>query len=63
MKSARHLYLSLGFIERDEYQGSEILEKMKPFWLFMENEILLSSRIYFCNLNQPYTELVDKNPK
>ena len=39
MKSALHMYHSFGFIERDEYPGSEILEKMKPFWLFMEKEI------------------------
>ena len=39
MKNAQHLYHSLGFAERDEYEGSEVPEKMKPFWLFMEKEI------------------------
>ncbi|MHA1967393.1 MAG: GNAT family N-acetyltransferase [Candidatus Hodarchaeales archaeon] len=39
MKSARHIYHSFGFIERQEYPGSEILEKMKSFWLFMEKDI------------------------
>jgi GNAT superfamily N-acetyltransferase len=39
MKSARQMYHSFGFIEREEYNGSEILEEMKPFWLFMEKEI------------------------
>lgn len=39
MKNARHLYHSFGFTKRDEYEGSEVPEKMKPFWLFMEKKI------------------------
>ena len=39
MKSARTMYHSFGFNEREEYEGSELLEEMKPFWLFMEREI------------------------
>ncbi|MHA1975876.1 MAG: GNAT family N-acetyltransferase [Candidatus Hodarchaeales archaeon] len=39
MRSALHLYHSLEFSEIDEYPGSEILDKMKPFWVFMEREI------------------------
>ena len=39
MKSAQRMYHSFGFIEREEYPGSELLESIKPFWLFMEKEL------------------------
>ncbi|MHA2096363.1 MAG: GNAT family N-acetyltransferase [Candidatus Hodarchaeales archaeon] len=39
MESARRIYQSLGFVEREEYPGSEILDKMKPFWLYMEKDL------------------------
>ena len=39
MKSAQHLYHSCGFIDRNEYSGSELPDVIKPFWLFMEKDI------------------------
>ena len=39
MTKARQMYNTFGFIEREEYSGSELPEKMKPFWLFMEKDI------------------------
>jgi len=39
MESARQMYHSFGFIEREEYSGSELPEMIKPFWLFMEKEL------------------------
>jgi hypothetical protein len=39
MTSARQMYHTFGFIEREEYIGSELPEKMKPIWIFMEKKI------------------------
>jgi N-acetylglutamate synthase-like GNAT family acetyltransferase len=40
MKNAHHLYKSFGFIEIEPYGESEIPEKIRKYWIFMEKRLL-----------------------
>lgn len=39
MKEAHKLYRSMGFTEIESYEGSEIPEEFRSFWIFMEKRL------------------------
>lgn len=39
MTDAQRLYRSRGFVERDPYEGTEIPERLRTFWLFFERPL------------------------
>jgi GNAT superfamily N-acetyltransferase len=39
MTDAQRLYRSRGFVERDPYEGTEIPERLRTYWLFFERPL------------------------
>lgn len=39
MTEAHHLYRSMGFVEIEPYEGSEIQKEVQSYWIFMEKQL------------------------